>query len=79
MLIQIPVSLGELVDKITILSIKAQRFKGAALVNVQSELNLLEQVLKNSGVRLNPEEQNALQAINQQLWQIEEELRHWRS
>ena len=76
MLIEIPVSLGELVDKITILSIKAQRFEGQALVNVQTELNLLEQVLKTSGVRLNPDEQNALQAINQELWQIEEELRH---
>ena len=76
MLIQIPVSLGELVDKITILSIKAQRFEGQARVNVQTELNLLEQVLENSGVRLNPDEQNALQAINQELWQIEEELRH---
>ena len=76
MLIEIPVSLGELVDKITILSIKAQCFEGQALVNVQTELNLLEQVLENSGVRLNPDEQNALQAINQELWQIEEELRH---
>ena len=76
MLIHIPVSLAELVDKITILSIKAQRFEGQALVNVQTELNLLEQILEKSGVRLNPDEQNALQTVNQQLWQIEEELRH---
>ena len=34
MMVEIPVSLGELVDKITILEIKASRFEGAALHNV---------------------------------------------
>ena len=41
---QIPVSIGELIDKITILQIKASRFQGEALAHVQQELNLLEQV-----------------------------------
>ena len=45
MLIEIPVSLGELVDKITILEIKASRFEGDALNNVTRELKLLEQTL----------------------------------
>jgi hypothetical protein len=36
----IPVSIGELIDKITILQIKASRFQGEALAHVQQELNL---------------------------------------
>ena len=33
--VQIPVSMGELIDKITILQIKASRFQGEALAHVQ--------------------------------------------
>ena len=40
----IPVSIGELIDKITILQIKASRLQGEALAHVQQELNLLEQM-----------------------------------
>ena len=42
--VQIPVSIGELIDKITILEIKASRFQGEALAHVQRELELYEQV-----------------------------------
>ena len=65
MLIQIPVSLGELVDKITILSIKTRHLSGDALVNVQRELALLEGVLRSCGADLQPEERAALQAVNE--------------
>ena len=75
MLIQIPVSLGELVDKITILTIKANHLRGDALANVQRELELLEQVLQDSGARLKPQERADLQAVNEQLWQIEDAIR----
>ena len=75
MLIQIPVSVGELVDKITILTIKANHLSGDALVNVQRELKLLEQVLRDSGAQLKPQERADLQAVNEQLWQIEEAIR----
>ena len=39
--LMVPVSFGELVDKITILEIKAQLFQGAALEHVTHELNVL--------------------------------------
>ena len=63
MLIQIPVSVGELVDKITILSIKAQRLRSVALDHVCQELGLLEQALNNSGVELQTQERRELQEV----------------
>ena len=54
MLISIPVSLGELVDKITILQIKARHLRGEALGHVQQELALLQQALQSTGVALDP-------------------------
>jgi hypothetical protein len=42
--VQIPVSIGELIDKITILQIKVIRFQGEALAHLQRELDLLDQV-----------------------------------
>ena len=72
---QIPVSVGELVDKITILQIKANRFSDEALSNVQRELTLLEGVLAGCGVKLPTELVDALSEINQQLWTIEDDIR----
>ena len=73
--VQIPVSVGELVDKITILQIKANTFSGEALVNVQRELTLLEGVLEKCGMELPTELVKALSEINQQLWTIEDDIR----
>ena len=73
--VQIPVSVGELVDKITILQIKANRFSGEALSNVQRELTLLEGVLAGCGVELPKELVDALSEINQRLWTIEDDIR----
>ena len=73
--VQIPVSVGELVDKITILQIKANRFSGEALVNVQRELTLLESVLESCGMELPTKLVEALSEINQRLWTIEDAIR----
>ena len=73
--VQIPVPVGELVDKITILQIKAKRFSGEALSNVQRELALLEGVLAGCGVELPNELVDALSEINQRLWTIEDDIR----
>ena len=73
--VQIPVSVGELVDKITILQIKANRFSGEALANVQRELALLEGVLASCGVELPKELVEALSELNQRLWTIEDAIR----
>ncbi len=73
--VQIPVSIGELVDKITILRIKAGRFSGTALTNVTTELALLEGVLSDSGVEIPGPLVADLSTVNQQLWAIEDDIR----
>jgi len=75
---RIPVSLGELLDKITILRIKAARISDAQqLGNVRVELALLEKIWNELGAataELNAEER-ALQAVNERLWDIEDRIR----
>jgi hypothetical protein len=72
---KIPVSIGELIDKITILQIKASRFQGEALAHVQRELDLLEQVRREADVLLPADLEQALAAINGKLWAIEDAIR----
>lgn len=75
--ILVPVSPGELLDKITILKIKAARIKDAAkLANVRLELSLLTQTWDQSaGATDVREDTQALQAVNEQLWDIEDQIR----
>lgn len=74
----IPVSWGELIDKITILEIKCRRLRSAeARANAERELTALRQVLGEqeplpSG--LYPLKA-ALEAVNQRLWGIEDAVR----
>ena len=76
--ILVPISPGELLDKITILRIKSARMKDAAkLANVRRELELLEQTWRTSvpdGVDLSADEK-ALEAVNARLWDIEDDIR----
>ena len=76
--ILVPVSPGELFDKITILRIKSSLMSDAAKVaNVRRELALLEQVWKREvkgGVDLTADEK-ALEAVNRKLWEIEDQIR----
>ena len=76
--ILVPISPGELLDKITILRIKAARMTDAAKVaNVRRELELLERTWRDSGaaaVDLRAEEA-ALTRVNERLWVIEDEIR----
>jgi hypothetical protein len=75
--ILVPVSPGELLDKITILRIKAARIAdGAKLANVRLELELLERTWLEAcaGVELTDEER-ALRAVNERLWDIEDRIR----
>lgn len=76
--IQVPISPGELLDKITILRIKAARMSDPAKVaNVKHELSLLEKTWKDSGaatVNLGTAEAE-LTAVNEKLWVIEDEIR----
>jgi hypothetical protein len=76
--ILVPVSPGELLDKITILRIKSARMTDAAkLANVRHELSLLEQTWRTSvpdGGKVTDEER-ALQSVNERLWDVEDRLR----
>ena len=77
--ILVPISPGELLDKITILRIKAARITdGAKLANVRLELELLERTWRQAGAAAPPAvaaEESALQAVNERLWTIEDESR----
>lgn len=78
----VPVSPGELLDKITILRIKSARMKDAAKVaNVRLELELLEKTWRASPFsKAGPEkdvtrETAELEAVNARLWEIEDDIR----
>jgi len=76
--ILIPISPGELLDKISILRIKAERISDTIKVaNVRIELNLLEQTWKNSGAAIPAiaSDEAALQKVNEALWDIEDQIR----
>jgi len=76
--ILVPISPGELLDKITILRIKSERMTDPAkLANVRHELSLLEQTWRDaghSGADIGAEER-ALQTVNAKLWDIEDDIR----
>jgi len=70
-----PISLGELIDKITILQIKTQHLQGNALKNVQQELEALELTLNKLPLNIDPSLVQHLKKVNQALWQIEDAIR----
>jgi Family of unknown function (DUF6165) len=73
----VPISWGELIDKITILEIKCARLRTPdAVANTERELAILVSVLENrdapaclSGLR------KALAQVNERLWEIEDAIR----
>lgn len=77
-LISAPISFGELIDKITILEIKAERMSDPAkLANVRAELEILRATWRGA-----PESRidvaagwAALKGVNERLWVIEDEIR----
>ncbi|HAD72984.1 MAG TPA: hypothetical protein DCF85_01815, partial [Alphaproteobacteria bacterium] len=78
MLLSIPVSVGEIMDKITILEIKAERILDAEkLANVTAELDTLRPLVTHDA--LNTASIKALVAelkdINEALWDIEDDIR----
>jgi hypothetical protein len=66
-----PVSIGELIDKITILEIKKDKIKNPdALQNIQKELALLN--ILNTWPKIKTHE---LYNVNLEIWGVEDELR----
>jgi hypothetical protein len=76
-LLLVPVSAGELVDKITILEIKQERIGDETKrANVARELALLAEVLKSLPASAALQElTKKLKEVNEQLWEIEDEIR----
>lgn len=76
--IKVPVSPGELLDKITILRIKSARMRDASkLANVRTELEALEQIWTASPYAAIDVagDVSALLAVNERLWTIEDDIR----
>ena len=77
--VQVPVSVGELLDKLTILAIKLQRIDDAAKrVNIAREQEELEIVVAVAGLRAAvgvTELETELRRVNEQLWEIEDSIR----
>lgn len=77
-LVSTPMSVGELLDKITILEIKSVKISDSEkLKNINYELDLLNQTWLETG--LETAETGALKqklkAVNLRLWQIEDDIR----
>ncbi len=76
--ILVPISPGELLDKITILRIKAARIEDAGkLANVRRELALLEHNWRRSVPARDDlaGDEAALERVNTELWDIEDRIR----
>lgn len=68
----IPVSIGEIVDKITILKIKKEKIPDAA-IKIKQEIDLLEKTILNYNIKQNFFEE--LTEINSNLWDTEDQIR----
>ena len=78
MKINIPASIGELFDKITILEIKKSKIKDEnKLIFINKELNLLKKVVKSK--KINTRSLGSLvkklKNVNLKLWNVEDKLR----
>ena len=75
---KIPISWGELLDKITILNIKLENITSKnALENVELELKKLQSILTQYCPKTleTTQLEGELRQINQQLWDIEDKIR----
>ena len=76
--ISVPVSFGELIDKITILEIKSAHIRDAAkLANVRTELDALNHTWSSNAASQTDigEARERLKKVNEDLWDIEDRIR----
>ena len=73
--INAPISIGELIDKITILQIKKEYMSGDKLKNVSNELKTLKLLLEKNNLNIDSCFFNKLKEVNSRLWDIEDNLR----
>ena len=78
MQIQVPVSIGEVLDKITILQIKLEHISDAdKRVNIQNELDALLPLVSSDAFTTDHMQglMDELKAVNEALWDIEDDIR----
>lgn len=72
----VPVSVGELLDKITILQIKSERISDQAkLINIKKELDALSEICGENSINVSHPLVLELKSINEALWVIEDDIR----
>ena len=71
----VPISLGELIDKITILEIKQIHMTVRKLKNVDKKLKLLKKILQDKNLEIDIDLINNLKEVNNSLWEIEDNIR----
>ena len=74
-IIHVPISIGELIDKITILEIKKDKLKNLKLKNILKELSFLRAVLEKNSIFIPDKIFLQLKSINLTLWDIEDKIR----
>lgn len=72
---KIEVSIGEIVDKISILEIKVNEVKGDKYLNVLKELEYLKEQINTEMPDFDWTDMYKLYHINKRLWDIEDEIR----
>jgi len=72
----IDISTGELVDKVTILAIKLEKFKDdVKKTNVKKEYDILLIPMNSAGITVDSKEFKDLKDVNLKLWHIEDDIR----
>ena len=74
-IINAPISIGELVDKITILEIKKIKLQNSKLENVLKELSFLRKLMEKHQLEITDDLFTQLKEINLTLWNIEDQIR----
>ena len=74
-IINAPISIGELVDKITILEIKKNKLQNSKLKNVLKELSFLRKLMEKHQIEITDDLFTQLKEINLTLWNIEDKIR----
>ncbi len=74
-IINAPISIGELVDKITILEIKKNKLQNSKLENVLKELSFLRKLMEKHQIEIADDLFSQLKEINLTLWNIEDQIR----
>ena len=70
-----PISIGELIDKITILEIKQLYMTGIKLKNINKEMKLLNNICQDKNLEINIDLIKNLKKVNKKLWEIEDNIR----